>query len=175
MLHRGVALLGIFTLSPAHASLIEYSITSATTNNWGGDVHEDFGVEVGGAIADGFLFDDAASRISYAYYAGTQRLQTSGGSPQTSSNLVGWVEYCLQDWVIGPLTNGSFQVADASGYGALNRWFGMSFGDGSGIDGNLGATAKTADSVPEPTTLSLLGVGVLGALAARRRKRDADA
>ena len=171
MLHRGVALLGIFTLSPAHASLIEYSFAASPTN-LGGDVREEVGVEIGDTFARAFLFDDAAPRISYAYYAGAQRLQASGVSQQSDSRI-GWLNYCLQEWVIGPLTNS--RLPDASGpYGALNRWSGMSFGDGFGVDGKLGAVASTPTSVPEPTTLSLLGVGALSLLAARRRRGVTD-
>jgi PEP-CTERM motif-containing protein len=54
MFSRGVALLGLVALSPAHASLIEYSFTSTI------NIHEDFGVEVGDTITGGLLFDDAA-------------------------------------------------------------------------------------------------------------------
>jgi hypothetical protein len=172
MLHRGVALLGIFTLSPAHASLIEYSFTASPTNR-GGDVREEFGVEIGGTLARG-LFDDAVPRFYYAHYAGAQRLQTSGDSRQTGSHI-GWLDYCLQEWVIGPLTNSQFTDAPG-GYGALNRWSGMSFVNGLGMDAKLGgAIASTSTSVPEPTTLSLLGLGALGLLAARRRRTVTNA
>lgn len=64
MLHRGFAVLGLLAISPAHATLIEYSFTS-TIAGYGGSVGNDFGVEVGDSIKGGFIFDDAATRTAY--------------------------------------------------------------------------------------------------------------
>jgi PEP-CTERM motif-containing protein len=150
MVNRGVALLGLVALSPAHASLIEYSFTSTVTD-LGGNVYQDFGVEVGDTITGGFLFDEAAARTSHQ-----------------------------EDLIVGtgPLTSSELQVSDASewGYrGVLDQWLGISFADGSSIYGSLDSITKTPVSVPEPGTLSLLVAGALGAFAARRRRRAADA
>ena len=65
MLHRGFAVLGLLAISPAHATLIEYSFTS-TIAGYGGDIGNDFGVEVGDSIKGGFVFDDAAPMIAHA-------------------------------------------------------------------------------------------------------------
>ena len=227
MVNRGVAILGLVALSPAHASLIEYSFTS-TVSNLGGNVHQDFGVEVGDTITGGFLFDDTAARTSFkedlivgnngwatgtvstSIYnmgnvllwamVGDQRLATtgndllitdaathvnsadvwrlhaSGSGEQVNGYVVDWMEFCLREWFIGPLTSSELQVSDAAewGYGGvLDRWFGLSFADGSSIYGTLDSITRTPGSVPEPGTLSLLAAGALGAFAARRRRRAA--
>src|SRR5262245_44178989 len=226
MLGRGVALLGLVALSPAHASLIEYAFTSTITD-LSGNVHEDFGVEVGDTITGGFLFDDAASRTSYTedlvvgydgwatgvvstsiydmsntalwamdgrhrltatgddlwisdappqvYHPDLWRLQSTGSAQPVNGYVVEWIQFCLSEWFMGPLTSSALQVSDASawGYGGeLNRWFGVSFGDGSSIDGRLDSITPT--SVPEPGTLSLLAAGALSAFAVRRRRRAAN-
>jgi hypothetical protein len=165
MVNRGVALLALVALSPAHASLIEYSFTS-TVSRLGGTVHEDFGVEVGDTITGGFLFDDAAARTSYK----EDLIVGSNGW------ATGVVSTSIYDMFVGPLTSSELQVSDASewGYGGvLDRWFGVSFADGSSIYGTLDSITRTPRSVPEPGTLSLLAAGALGALAARRRRRAA--
>lgn len=64
MLHRGFAVLGLLAISPAHATLIEYSFTS-TIAGYGGNVGNDFGVEVGDSIKGGFTFDDAAPMTAH--------------------------------------------------------------------------------------------------------------
>ena len=170
MLHRAVALVGLFALSPAHATLIEHSFTSPVTNLDGG-IHEDFGVGVGDTIASEFLFGASAPRT---HYPRLWRLQTRGDdrhTKQANGYLVEWVEFYLGERFVGPLTNLGLQVPDASEwrYGTLNRWLDISFADGSR------AHTRTAESVPEPATLSLLGAGVLGLWATRRRRRVADA
>jgi hypothetical protein len=225
MLNRGVALLGLVALTPAHASLIEYSFTSTITG-LGGNVHEDFGVEVGDSIPGGFVFDDGAVRTAYTedlvvgydgwatgvvstsiydmgnlqlwatvgshrltstgddlwitdapthvYHPDLWRLQSTGsGQAVNGGYLVQWIQFCLSEWFNGPLTSSELQVSDAAawGYGELNRWFGVSFADGSSIDGRLDWIKPT--SVPEPTTLSLVAAGALGAFALRRRRRAA--
>ena len=228
MFNKGVALLGLLALSPAHASLIEYSFTSTITN-LDGNLQEDFGVAIGDKITGGFLFDDAAPRTSYTedlivgnngwasgvvstsiydasnvllwamvgdnrltslgndlwiadaptlvYAPDLWRLKASGSGQEVNGHAVDWMEFCLRQWFIGPLTSSALQVSDASewGYPGIDRWFGIAFADGSSIDGVLDSIKRTPGSVPEPGTLSLLAAGVLGALAARRRKRAADA
>src|SRR5262245_18304004 len=158
MLHRAVALVGLLALSPAHATLIEHSPLGNA---------QDYGVGIGDTVAGEFLFGDAPR----ANYPNLWRLQTltRGDERKADGPLVRWVEYCLGDRFAAPLTSSGLQVLDASdgGAGALNRWLGASSTDGPRVD--------TRTSVTEPTTLSLLGAGVLGALAVRRRKRDADA
>src|SRR6185503_5034441 len=64
MLHRGFAVLGLLAISPAHATLIEYSFTS-TIAGYGGTVGNDFGVELGDAIKGGFIFDDTATMTAH--------------------------------------------------------------------------------------------------------------
>ena len=229
MVNRGVALLGLVALSPAHASLIEYSFTSTVTN-LGGNVHQDFGVEVGDTITGGFLFDDSAARTSFnedlivghdgwatgvattsiydmgnvllwamvgdqrltstgdsllitdaptqVYSADVWRLQASGSGQDVNGYLVDSMEFCLRKWFTGPLTSSELQVSDASEWGyrsVLDTWFGISFANGPSIYGTLDSITKAPGSVPEPGTLSLLAVGALGALAARRRRRAASA
>jgi hypothetical protein len=122
MLHRAVALVSLFALSPAHATLIEHSFTSTITN-LGGDVHEDSGVGVGDTIAGEFLFGASAPRTHYPHF---WRLQTRGDdrqAKQANRYLVEWVDFCLGERLIGPLTNYGLQVPDASEwrYGTLNR------------------------------------------------------
>lgn len=226
MLHRGFAVLGLLAISPAHATLIEYSFSS-TIAGYGGTVGNDFGVEVGDAIKGGFVFDDAAPMtlhvegeiVGYdgwatgvatastydmsglplrakvgdrtvtatgdelliedapdrAYQPDTWRLGMSGDGRAINGYIVDGIQIFLQEWFCGPLRSSGLQVSDAAdgGYGSFNRWFEVSFADGSFIDGRM--SSITPKSVPEPAALSLLAAGALGVLAARRRKQAADA
>jgi len=88
MLHRGFAVLGLFAISPAHASLIEYSFSS-TIAGYGGSVGDDFGVEVGDPIQGGLLFDDAAPMTAHS-----------------QSEIVG-----VDGWVTGVATMSTYDVS----------------------------------------------------------------
>jgi len=160
MLHRAVALVGLLALSPAHATLIENSFTSPRS---GGGVHEDYGVGIGDTIAAEFLFGDAWPATPSLW-----RLQTRGADQKATASLARWVEFCLSERFDGPLTSSRVLGPGASEWrhGALDRWLGTSFPGGT--------RAETNTSVPEPATLVLLGTGVLGAWATRRRRRVAD-
>src|SRR5262245_55853020 len=107
MLHRGVALVGLFALSPAHATLIEHSLTSTITNSSGADV----GVGVGDSSASEFLFGYGPARTHYPHL---WRLHARGAERQANAYLFEWVEFCLGERFIGPLTNAGLQVPDAS-------------------------------------------------------------
>lgn len=229
MLHRGFAVLGLLAISPAHATLIEYSFTS-TIGGYGGTVGDDFGVEVGDSIKGGFVFDDAAPMTAHVegeivgtagwatgvatastydmsglqlwanvgdhlitatgdelfvgdapdmvYNPDTWHLGAQGNGYSINGYIVDGIQIFLQEWFCGPLHDSALQVSDAAGwgyggYGSFNRWFDIAFADGSFINGQMNSI--TPASVPEPATLSLLAAGALGAFAARRRKRSADA
>lgn len=170
MLHRTVALVGLFALSPAHATLIEHPSTSSIAN-LSGDVHEDFGVGVDDTIAREFLFGAWAPRSHYPHLWRLQMRGDDRQAKQANRHFIEWAEFSLGERFIGPLTNAGLQVPDAYEwrYGTLNRWLRISFADASSHG------TRAPESVPEPTTLSLLAAGILGAWAARRRRRVADA
>jgi PEP-CTERM motif-containing protein len=229
MLYRGFAVLGLLAVSPAHATLIEYSFSS-TIAGYGGTVGADFGVETGDSIKGGFVFDDAAVQIAYTedeivgydgwasgvatgstydmsalrlwadvgdktvtatgdelfigdaptlvYHPDTWRLAMRGDGRAVSGYVVDGIQIFLQEWFCGPLLGSGLQVSDAGewgygGYGSFNRWFDISFEDGSFINGQMNWIKPK--SVPEPASLSLLALGALGAFTARRRKQAVDA
>jgi hypothetical protein len=91
--------------------------------------------------------------------------------------LVKQMRMNLYAW--SPLTNEDLQVPNYAEWAPATtvfRCFCMTFTDGtqnSSIHSNV--QSITPVSVPEPATLSLLAAGALGALAARRRRRAAEA
>ena len=230
MFKRGLALLAVLAVTPAHAALIEYSFTAFVNGNSSNEMRfpaplEAFGLERQPWVTGGFLFDDAAPRTSYS-----EQLITSGLSPQlpylrtTStydmSNLRFWVNVgdhvlsatgtslSIQDFESGvpifdkwelnmlgdgqevngytvsgmsirlwdgagrPLTSSELQVPDPHGWGGFNFVypFSIRFTNGFGF-GFQDLSFAPVTSVPEPATLSLLGVGALGAIVTRRRRR----
>ena len=85
------------------------------------------------------------------------------------SNLVGSQTYTISN---GALPNGAIELLSVANPTAPIRSAVLTFsrGDvGSGIDNITFTTA----AVPEPGTIAILGFGVLGLIAARRRRRTA--
>lgn len=101
-----------------------------------------------------------------------------------SVNLSGWTEHYLGDilnsvainlffWNGDPLTNLTFAAAYTRSVNGGIRVICQSFGEG--CSGMVDPTGVDYDrrrvSVPEPGTLALLGLGLVGMAAARRRKK----
>ena len=105
MLRRGFAILGLLAVSPAHASLIEYSFTSTIAGY--GVVPEDFGVEVGGGMVS--ATDDEG---------------WSADGRAVNAYLVNGIQVLSQEWFCGSLSS-EFQVPKGGwGYGGVNPGLG---------------------------------------------------
>lgn len=173
MVYRGFVVLGLLAASHAHATPIEYSFRSTGGLAITGAMD---GLEVSTIVGDHMItsmrdeiWAGNAPTVVYAPATWSPAVQ-AGGEAVVGDGIATF----LQEWICGPLTSSELQIAQAAewGYGVLlNEWLGGS-PTGSLVDRQLGPAAPT--SVPEPATLSLLATGVLGALAARKRKRAAD-
>ena len=102
-------------------------------------------------------------------------LSMRGDGDEVNGHTVSSMTFDLLQYTGNPLTSSELQVADAANWDNFidNRSFRISFTDGYGFAGWLTSTSIAPTSVPEPGTLSLLAVGVLGALAARKRRHVA--
>jgi hypothetical protein len=221
MFNRAMAVVALVAISPARATLIEYSFSAQLSwpySSFPDSSYEAFGVEVGDLITGGFLFDDAAATISHTeqygsststydmsdlrfwvtvgdhvlgatgselaiadsapqqspYAADRWGLSMLGDGDEVNGYTVRSMSIALMMFGSVPLTSSELQVADptewhACCYPGVPVPFTISFTDGS----RLAAQRLSISSVPEPATLSLLAVGGLGALAARRRRRAA--
>jgi hypothetical protein len=132
MFHRAIAVLALLAISPAHATLIEYSFSG--TLNWPyqsfpSSSYEAFGVKVGDSITGGFLFDDAAPRTSY-----TEQYRTSSSTYDMSA-LRFWV--AVGDYVLRA-TGSQLSILDSqpqlSPYVA-DRWTLSMLGNGDVVNG----------------------------------------
>src|SRR5712671_6359529 len=110
MLRRVFALLGLLALSPADATLIEYSFSGSlfgpVAPYYLSTTHEAFGVEEGDRITGGFLFDDAAPRTSY-----TELADGSSTSTYDMSDLRFWIG--VGDYVLRA-TGSQLTISDAA-------------------------------------------------------------
>ena len=101
-------------------------------------------------------------------------LSASGDGNEVNGHTVRSITMSLLENLGRPLTSSELQVADPAQWSndISNRSFRIGFAD-TGMSGYLTSITPTTTSVPEPATLSLLAVGALGALAARRRRHVA--
>jgi len=133
MFHRAMAVVALLAISPAHATLIEYSFSAQLSwpyRSFPDSSYEAFGVEVGDLITGGFLFDDAAARTSHTDQYGTST------STYDMSDLRFWVT--VGDHVLGA-TGSELAIADSapqpSPY-ATDRWGLSMLGDGDEVNGH---------------------------------------
>jgi hypothetical protein len=151
MLHRGFAALGLFAISPAHATLID-SLDMSGSQLWADHV----------VTADGEeLFIGDAPLLTYS--PASWSLATTGDRNAINSYIVDGIQVFLHEWFCGPVRDSELRISDAAwGYEGL---------EGSFNNGQM----SSPTSVPEPATLSLLAAGALGVFVARRRKQATDA
>ena len=119
MLRKGLALLAFLVLSPAHATLIEYSFTSRVYSTTPPYPFFPGGLVGGTRINGGFVFDDAAPRTSY------QEEWIDGGFSSTSTydmgNLLFWAP--IRDQTL-TARGGTLTIADnvPISTAKLDRW-----------------------------------------------------
>ena len=136
-----------FTATGSYADCYTFSLASGA-NAFGGVIEFD----------NSFLRDIDVTGISL-YMGGV-----SGGN--TTGSLFG-TDTSPAAFAFGPLSAGSWTLLVASSVTGFN--FG---GFTVGYTGNVGT--ERASAVPEPGTLALIGIGLLGAAAARRRSKRAQ-
>lgn len=91
-------------------------------------------------------------------------LESDGGTPNSFSAFFGGTQLIsLTDIPAGPYDFMSFVAQATSGTTTLS----FDFRDDPGF---LNFDAVSVDAVPEPVTLTIFGVGLVGAIAMRRRK-----
>src|SRR5690242_1516735 len=132
MFHRATAVVALLAISPAHATLIEYSFSAQLSwpyFSYPDRSYEAFGVNVGDQITGGFLFDDAAPMTSH-----TESPYWSS-STYDMSDLRFWVT--VGEHVLGA-TGSQLTISDylpqPSPY-VTDRWTLSMLGDGNEVNG----------------------------------------
>ena len=126
----------------------------------------------GGALS---IHDDPAALCGPNCRKDTWDLGARGDGDEVNGHTVTGIGIHLEQYGGDALTSSELQVPDMAEWDHPfidGSYFRIGLGNAT-LGGWLRSIAPTTTSVPEPATLSLLGVGALGALATRRRRHVA--
>lgn len=129
----------------------------STINNW--LITPTFSTELAGEVTFWVKHDVDPSFDDFFTYG------ISSGSANTASFAVGGLVKANTDW-----TQYSFNFA-ANGAGSVGR-FAINYRGDADTSNYIGIDTLTVTSVPEPTTLMILGAGLLGLVSLRRRRKN---
>jgi hypothetical protein len=136
-------------------SVVALLFTARTTP--GGDTVPGFGMP---ALADGVVLDPPSTPIIPGGPAWSALGGSSGGCWSTGCGYTGWIGM-------------TYEIAAAGSYflefGVVN-WSDTAFDSGLAFDGILIGGVPIDNGIPEPASLALLGIGLAGLGAMRRRK-----
>ena len=173
-----VALCGMAQVEGAPTNLVNYSIVSAAGDSWSGQ----FAVaSLGGAISDnsgntisisanGGTPDDfsyfGAGGDGYLDWEGVNGLVMTFQSPSLYA-VVSSGEWSAP-WTV--LLGNSYAITSTNGSDSYLLTTLSDPSTGTSLSGYGGQISFSATSVPEPSTYAMIGAGVLGLLALRRRR-----